>query len=163
MSLPSSNSQPLPDASASPLPSSAPLPLSSRNGNRILYCHCQYAQVVPREVKETVLRRLCQEGVAFEAVADLCEMAARQDPALHRLAADGALKIAACYPRAVKGLFHQAGADLPAASTEVINMRVQPAEEVLSALLGSEIKPNLPVKESRPNESASRTSEPRTS
>ncbi|MDB6174831.1 MAG: hypothetical protein JWL59_4142 [Chthoniobacteraceae bacterium] len=165
MSLPSPNSQPLPDASALPVPSFAPPPppRSSGDGNRILYCHCQYAQVVPREVKETVLRRLCQEGVAFEAVADLCEMAARHDPALHRLAADGALKIAACYPRAVKGLFHQAGADLPAASTEVINMRVQPAEEVLSALLGSEIKPNLPVKESRPNESASRTSEPRTS
>ena len=49
---------------------------------RILYCHCQYAQVVPKEVKEAVLRKLCESGVAFEAVADLCEMAARRDPAL---------------------------------------------------------------------------------
>jgi len=47
---------------------------------RILYCNCTYAQVVPKEVKEAVLKKLCESGVAFEAVADLCEMSARQDP-----------------------------------------------------------------------------------
>ena len=57
------------------------------NAPRILYCHCQYAQVVPPEVKTAVLQNLCQSGTAFDAVADLCEMAARQDPGLHRLAA----------------------------------------------------------------------------
>ena len=114
---------------------------------RILYCHCQYAQVVPWEVKETVLRRLCESGVAFEAVADLCEMAARRDPALARLAASGEVKIAACFPRAVKGLFHQCGADLAAEKTEVLNMRVQSAEVVVTALLAAELTPNLPVKE----------------
>jgi hypothetical protein len=114
---------------------------------RILYCHCQYAQVVPRDVKESVLRRLCEEGIAFEAVADLCEMAARRDPALARLAADGAVKIAACFPRAVKGLFHQAGSDLSIERTEVLNMRTQSAEAVLQALLGDELKPNLPSRE----------------
>src|SRR5215218_2692866 len=97
---------------------------------RILYCHCQYAQVVPKEVKEAVLRRLCESGVAFEAVADLCEMSARRDPALQRLAESGAIKIAACFPRAVKGLFHQCAADLPADRTEVLNMRTQTAEEI---------------------------------
>ena len=76
----------------------------------ILYCHCQYAQVVPKEVKDAVLRRLCESGVAFEAVADLCEMSARRDPALARLASGGPVKVAACFPRAVKWLFHQAGA-----------------------------------------------------
>ena len=25
---------------------------------RILYCHCQYAQVVPKEVKDAVLRKM---------------------------------------------------------------------------------------------------------
>src|SRR4051812_33710251 len=113
---------------------------------RILYCHCQYAQVVPKEVKTEVLRRLCESGRAFDAVADLCEMAARRDPALGQLAADGALKIAACFPRAVKGLFHQCGADLAAERTQVLNMRVQPADEIVSALLSPELQPNLPVK-----------------
>ena len=111
---------------------------------RLLYCHCQYAQVVPREVKEAVLRRLCENGVAFEAVADLCEMAARRDPALARLAAEGKIKIAACFPRAVKGLFHQANADLAPDRTEVLNMRTQSAEQVTEAMLASEVQPNLP-------------------
>lgn len=112
---------------------------------RILYCHCQYAQVVPKEVKEAVLRKLCESGVAFEAVADLCEMSARRDPALQRLAAEGTVKIAACFPRAVKWLFHQAGASLPIETVEVLNMRVQSAEEVCAAALSAAMQPNLPV------------------
>lgn len=112
----------------------------------ILYCHCQYAQVVPRLVKEEVLRGLCESGVAFDAVADLCELAARRDPALARIAAAGAVKIAACYPRAVKGLFHQCGADLAPDRAEVLNMRVQPAADVVAALLAPEVQPNIPTK-----------------
>lgn len=111
---------------------------------RILYCHCQYAQVVPREVKEAVLRKLCESGVAFDAVADLCEMSARQDPSLKRLADGGPVKISACFPRAVKWLFHTARADLPPEAAEVLNMRVQSADEVCVALFNSEVKPNLP-------------------
>jgi hypothetical protein len=112
---------------------------------RILYCNCTYAQVVPKEVKETVLKKLCESGVAFDAVADLCEMSARQDPALKRLAEGGAVKVAACYPRAVKWLFHAAKADLPLDSAEVLNMRVQSAEEVAAALFDPQLKPNLPT------------------
>lgn len=112
---------------------------------RILYCHCNYAQVVPKDVKEAVLRQLSDSGVAFDAVADLCEMAARQDPALQQLAAGGAVKIAACFPRAVKWLFHSAKAPLPLDSTEVLNMRVQKADEITTALFNTELKPNLPT------------------
>src|SRR5215210_2863854 len=100
---------------------------------RILYCHCTHAQVVPKEVKEAVLKKLCESGVSFEAVADLCEMSARQDSALKRLAQGGGVKIAACYPRAVKWLFHSAQAPLPIEGTEVLNMRAQSVEEILAA------------------------------
>lgn len=112
---------------------------------RILYCNCTYAQVVPKEVKEAVLKKLCESGVAFDAVADLCEMSARRDPALKRLAESGAVKIAACYPRAVKWLFAAAQAPLSPTSTEVLNMRIQQAEEVVASLLNPEINPNLPA------------------
>jgi hypothetical protein len=122
------------------------------SGPRILYCHCTHAQVVPKEVKEAVLRKLCESGVSFEAVADLCEMSARQDPALQRLAEGDCIKIAACYPRAVKWLFCTAHTSLPVAGTEVLNMRVQTAEEVVSALFNAELKPNLPAgKETKPS------------
>ncbi len=114
------------------------------SAQRILYCHCNYAQVVPAEVKAAVLQKLCDSGVSFDAVADLCEMAARKDPALQRLAQGDCIKIAACFPRAVKWLFHNAGADLPLAATEVLNMRTLTADEITSGLLNPELKPNLP-------------------
>ena len=115
------------------------------NAPHILYCHCAYAQVVPQEVKEAVLRKLCDAGVSFEAVADLCEAAARRDPALKRLAESGSIKIAACYPRAVKWLFASAQAPLPADGTEVLNMRAQSADEIVASLLDATLQPNLPA------------------
>jgi len=117
---------------------------------RILYCNCTYAQVVPKEVKEAVLKKLCNSGVSFDAVADLCEMSARRDPSLKRLADGGAVKIAACYPRAVKWLFHAAQARLPADATEVHNMRVRSAEDVCAALFNPELEPNLPSGKATP-------------
>lgn len=104
--------------------------------SRIFYCHCAYAQVVPKDVKEEVLRRLSDSGVAFDAVADLCEMSAKGDPTLARLAEGGSVKIAACYPRAVKWLFNAAGLELPDEGVEIANMRVDTAEQVVLAVLG---------------------------
>lgn len=103
---------------------------------RILYCHCAYAQVVPKEVKEEVLRQLAASGVAFDAVPDLCELSARGDASLKRLAEGGNVKIAACYPRAVRWLFAAAGAALPDEGVEILNMRTEPAEKVVFAVLG---------------------------
>ena len=112
---------------------------------RILFCHCNYAQVVPEEVKAGVLQSLCESGQAFEAVADLCEMAARRDPALKRLAAgDEPVKIAACYPRAVKWLFGGCQAPLNAERTEVVNMRELSAKDASAAMLDETVTPNLP-------------------
>ena len=107
----------------------------STTPTRILYCNCTYAQVVPKEVKAEVLRKLCDSGVAFDAVADLCDMSARKDPALKRIAESGCVKIAACYPRAVKWLFHAAGTPLPKEGVEVLNMRERSSEDVIRELL----------------------------
>ena len=102
---------------------------------KILYCRCAYAQVVPQGVKDEVLSRLCDSGASFESVADLCEMAAHRDPRLTALAQSGPLRIAACFPRVVKGLFQQAGSSLPEDSTEILNMRTDSAETIASQLL----------------------------
>jgi hypothetical protein len=100
-----------------------------------VYCHCAYAQVVPADVKQQVLRELTDRDVSFEAVADLCEMAARRDPALARIAGGGPVRLAACYPRAVKWLFVSAGAPLPDDGVEIINMRTATAEQAATTLL----------------------------
>ncbi len=118
---------------------------SGPNAPSILYCHCRYAQVVPAEVKTEVLKQLCASNLPFEAVPDLCELSARRDPSLKRLATAGPLKIAACYPRAVKWLFAAASAPLTPDTTEVLNMRTQSVEEISQALLSADLKPNLPA------------------
>jgi hypothetical protein len=104
---------------------------------RILYCRCAYAQVVPADVKDAVLEQLAASGGSFEAVPDLCEMAARRDPHLQELARGNAqLKIAACWPRAVRGLFALADAPLPEQGVEILNMRTDSAETVLAGIHG---------------------------
>ncbi|MEX2214051.1 MAG: hypothetical protein WD768_07990 [Phycisphaeraceae bacterium] len=118
------------------------MPDTTDKKTRILYCRCAYAKVVPLETKDEVLRRLCDSGEAFDAVPDLCEMSARRDPALKSLAQsskDGeCVKIAACYPRAVKWLFAAADAKLPEENVEILNMRTETPEAVTSRLLERE-------------------------
>lgn len=96
----------------------------------MIYCHCAYAKVVPAEVKGEVLAHLSESGAAFDAVADLCEMSARKDPALNRLAGSGPVCIIACYPRAVHGLFQAAGVPLAEGQAEILNMRRESAARI---------------------------------
>ena len=107
-------------------------------GPKILYCHCAFAQVIPADVKQAVLAGLVESQVEFDSVSDLCEMSARQDPKLKRLAERSNVKIAACYPRAVKGLFVSAGYPLPENGPQVVNLRLRSAPEALNDLLGTE-------------------------
>lgn len=106
---------------------------------KILYCRCAFAGVVPEETKNEVLERLCDSGTSFECVSDLCEMSARKDERLHELlSTDQPVKIAACYPRAVKWLFHHAGVPFPEEDrVEVLNMRESSAEDISNQLLES--------------------------
>jgi hypothetical protein len=106
---------------------------------RILYCRCAYAQVVPADVKNAVLDGLTAAGAPFEAVPDLCEMAARRDPRLKDLARDAdGLRIAACWPRAVRGLFALADAPLPERGVAILNMRTDTAQDVLAGVRGTD-------------------------
>lgn len=102
---------------------------------RILYCRCAYAKVVPQDVKDGVLEQLADSDAAFDSVADLCQMSAAKDPSLKQLAEQPGLKIAACYPRAVKWLFAAANSPL-GADAEIVNMRTLPVVEACQQLLG---------------------------
>ncbi len=113
---------------------------------KILYCRCAFAKVVPDATKDAVLEKLCESGAGFESVADLCEMAARKDERLKDLlAGDEPVRIAACYPRAVKWLFHNAGVPFSDGEEngdggkhiEVLNMREQSADEIVEKLTES--------------------------
>jgi hypothetical protein len=94
---------------------------------RIVYCHCAYAQVVPADVKQDVLRRLTESDASFDAVADLCER-------LEGVACQGPTQIVACYPRAVRWLFSSAGAPLPEQGIQILNMRTESSDAIAAAL-----------------------------
>src|SRR5688572_19120729 len=94
----------------------------------VVLCQCKYAQVLPEAVKQAALKALTDSGQTFELVDDLCELSARRDPAMARLAGAGPLKIAACFPRAVKWLFHAAGTPLKEDNTEIVNLRALTAQ-----------------------------------
>lgn len=110
-------------------------------GPALVYCRCAYARVVPLKVKDGVLEALAASGVDFDAAPDLCEMSARRDPRLKEIANAGPVKIAACYPRAVRWLFNDAGSPLDKAQVMILNMREQTAEEVAAAMLDGDPKP----------------------
>lgn len=101
---------------------------------RVVYCHCAFARVLPPEVKLATLEKLALSGIEFDCVSDLCESSARRDPLLAELSQSTSLRIAACYPRAVHGLFTAAGCSLPA-NVEIVNLRVLNAEEAATRLL----------------------------
>ncbi len=103
----------------------------------VLYCHCQYANVIPSDLKRQVLTQLTLAGTNFQAAPDLCEMSARRDPLLAQLAQADDLRIAACHRRAVLGLFEAAGHKLDPQRVRVLNMREQSADQVLAGLQGT--------------------------
>jgi hypothetical protein len=105
---------------------------------RILYCHCAYAKVVPADVKTAVLDGLAAAGVEFDAVPDLCEMAAHGADQLRTLVAGGPLRIAACYPRAVKWLFASAHAPLSEETVRIWNMRLDAPATIVAGLTATE-------------------------
>ncbi len=109
-------------------------------GQTILYCRCAYAEVVANEVKDAVLKDLLATGRPFEAVADLCEMSARRDERLKELAGRSRLRIAACYPRAVRNLFRAAGAELDEGA-QIANMRIDPADQIVELLVEGRARP----------------------
>jgi len=105
----------------------------------IVYCDCACWAALPADTKQAVRAGLT--GLEVEAVADLCELAARKDPALKRWAETPGLQIVACHPRAIRWLFAYAGAPLPADAV-IHNMRLQSAEAILYDLVPG---PHSPV------------------
>jgi hypothetical protein len=82
-----------------------------------------------------VLKQLGDSEVAFDAVADLCRLSAEKSKTLQRLSDSDDLRIAACYPRAVRALFEAAGYPLPEAGVSIHNMRQENPAQIVAGLL----------------------------
>lgn len=113
---------------------------------QVIYCHCAFANVIPTAVKNQALRHILSSGQDFQAVPDLCQMAAEGDERLGQIAAGGATTVVACYPRAVKGLFDRAGypIQLDDDHIRVLNMRELDGEQVVEELPPSSVETTAP-------------------
>jgi len=117
----------------------------------VVFCSCGYYDIIPRASREQILAALgrnaisCvstmssmgprQDGVVVEVVSDLCGLAANRDPRLKNWADGAPLTIVACFPRAIRWLFHAAGAPLPDGQARILNMRTQSPEEIIPQLI----------------------------
>ncbi len=79
---------------------------------------------------------LCNSQADFEAVDDLCALAARKDPMLAELAEEEDLRIAACHPRAVRLLFEAGQANMDPDRVTFADMRESAPEQILQQLTG---------------------------
>ncbi len=101
----------------------------------VLFCNCVHYDVIPQATREQVLGFLGQSGMEFEAVADLCGLAASRDPRLREWSQTPSPAIVACFPRAVRWLFHAADVPLSQERVRFFNMRTQPPEEIIRELM----------------------------
>lgn len=108
---------------------------------RILCCQCARSGAVPGAVRDEVVARLRASGLPFDAVADLCGLAAARDPLLGQVAAAEDARIIACFPRAVRWLFAAAGAPLRQGGVKILNLRTQSADEIVAAALDGTGRP----------------------
>ena len=112
--------------------------VTSRKTNKqsaIVFCDCVYCQTIPGPVRRQVLGALLRSGREIESVDDLCGLAARRDLRLQSWAESPTLTIIACFPRAVRWLFHAAGVTLPQERVRFLNMRTQSPDEITRELM----------------------------
>lgn len=141
---------------------------TSRTATRphVLLCKCVHYEIIPHAVKEQVFAGLSQAGLDMDVVDDLCGLAAQHDPRMQTWAQTPGLVVVACFPRAVRWLFHAAGAPFPGVSSvgcavhtfspeqsvctahptaanggvRFFNLRTQPAEEIVSLIADCGLK-----------------------
>ncbi len=99
-----------------------------------IYCNCSYYDFIPEDTRNKVLQALTDSGIEFEAVPDLCLLAARRDPILQKWAKADNIRIVACFPRAIRWLFKAGGTQLPERDVKIFNMRTNSPEDIITGL-----------------------------
>lgn len=96
--------------------------------HKILFCNCEFANILPESVKKQVHEKLSQSEKGFYFTPDLCGLAAENPEFLNKFLNQDRVKIAACYSRALKWIFKSKGINIPK-DLEVFNMREEPADK----------------------------------
>lgn len=117
---------------------------------RAIYCDCAYTDLAPDSVKTAARQAVAASGIRFEAVPDLCALAARRDPRLTGWFATGPVLVLACYPRTIRWLLKFAGIDLSDDSVRSVNVRTTTADDLAAILPPTGVAPaSIPDLKSR--------------
>jgi len=101
--------------------------------SNILLCRCTRSHKVADAAYNRIADGLTTAGIPFLSASDLCGAAAAANgPMLHWARLPG-LRVVACYPRAVRWLFHRAGAALTN-DVQLHNAAAGDPEAILAAL-----------------------------
>jgi len=95
----------------------------------ILICQCKQAGLVNPDHFKLIREELDKAGIGYTVVDDLCGLAAGGHDVFSQCEDASDLIVLACYPRAVRALFHAAGASLPD-EAQIENLRT--AEDIES-------------------------------
>lgn len=106
---------------------------------RIVFCQCRQAGVIDASVVEKVEALLTSGGAAYEAVGDLCGLAAAADPRLAEWTAGDELVVLACRLRSVRSLFEAAGQGLPSTAA-VIDLSKPDAMDAVASIQTNTVK-----------------------
>jgi NAD-dependent dihydropyrimidine dehydrogenase PreA subunit len=106
-----------------------------RRATAYLVLNCARYAVIPPAAKQQLRATLSHAGWDVEVIDDLCGLAATRDPRLQTWVQAPHLAVVACFPRALRWLFHAAGAPLVQDRVRFFNMRAQTAEEILRELM----------------------------
>jgi NAD-dependent dihydropyrimidine dehydrogenase PreA subunit len=102
--------------------------------SHVVFCRCVHYDIIAQASKQQILNSLQKTGVSVEVVSDLCGLAAHRDPLLEQWVQAESLVIVACFPRAVRWLFHVAGTPLSDGTAHLFNMRTQRPEEIVAQI-----------------------------
>jgi NAD-dependent dihydropyrimidine dehydrogenase PreA subunit len=100
----------------------------------LVFCKCAHYEIIPQVSREQILAALSQTHPQMDVVEDLCGLAAHHDPRLQAWAQTPGLAIVACFPRAVRWLFHAAGVPLSSDRVRFFNMRTQSPDDIIREL-----------------------------
>ena len=99
-----------------------------------IYCNCSYYNFISEKTRKSIFKALTACDFKFEAVSDLCLLAAKRDPIFKKWEKSEKIRIIACFPRAIRWLFHYGDFQLPPNNVEYFNMRTETPENIIAGL-----------------------------
>lgn len=100
----------------------------------LLLCECEQARVLSPVNVQALHAAAAAAGLPVRRVGDLCRLAAGRDARLQEVAAAPRVVVAACFPRAVRWLFHAAGYPLAEERVSFVDLRGGAPEAIAGAV-----------------------------